>query len=108
MLWIFQRASAGLLAICVLVHLFTIVYATQAGLSGADIVARLQSNTIWFGFYLLFLLSVSVHAPIGIRTVLMEHTGLPRGFIDAFALILLVALLWSGVASMLLLYRGGG
>ena len=106
MLWIVQRISAGVLAVCVLVHLVSIVYVTRAGLSGADIVARLQDSVAWLGFYLLFLVSVSIHAPIGIRTVLVEHTELPKGLINILVLTLLGSLLWLGAGSMFLLFKG--
>lgn len=75
LLWVAQRASAALLAVCVLVHLATIIYAVQGGLSGAEILARTRGNAAWFAFYTVFVLAVAVHAPIGLRTVLAEWLG---------------------------------
>src|SRR5574341_1374263 len=43
-LWAAQRASAAVLALCVAVHLATIVYAVQGGLTGAEILARTRGN----------------------------------------------------------------
>ena len=74
-LWIAQRASAAVLALCVLVHLVTIVYAMRGGLSGAEILARTRGNAAWLAFYSVFVVAVSVHAPIGLRAVLREWAG---------------------------------
>jgi fumarate reductase subunit C len=74
-LWIAQRASAAVLAVCVVVHLATIIYAVRGGLSGAEILARTRGNAAWLAFYSLFVLAVTVHVPIGLRTVLAEWLG---------------------------------
>jgi fumarate reductase subunit C len=60
------------LGICVLVHLVTIVYAVRGGLSGAEILSRTQGHAGWFSFYAVFVLAVSVHVPIGLRSILSE------------------------------------
>jgi fumarate reductase subunit C len=75
LLWVAQRASAAVLAVCVLVHLATIIYAVQGGLTGAEILARTRGNAAWFAFYVVFVLAVAVHAPIGLRAVLAEWLG---------------------------------
>jgi fumarate reductase subunit C len=87
-----QRASAALLALCVTVHLATIVYAVQGGLSGAEILARTRGNAAWATFYTVFVLAVAVHAPIGLRAVLAEWLGW-RGRARDFALIAFAVLL---------------
>jgi fumarate reductase subunit C len=74
-LWIGQRASAAVLALCVLVHLCTIVYAVRGGLSAAEILARTKGNVAWLGFYTVFVLAVAVHVPIGLRSILAEWFG---------------------------------
>ena len=100
-LWIAQRASAVVLAICVVVHLVTIVYAVRNGLSAAEILARTRGNAGWFAFYALFVLAVTVHVPIGLRSVLSEWAGW-RGRSRDFALLLFAALLaWSGMRAVL-------
>lgn len=71
-LWVAQRASAIVLALCVAVHLVTIVYATRGGLTAAEIFERTRGNAGWFAFYSLFVVAVTVHAPIGLRAVLTE------------------------------------
>lgn len=71
-LWLAQRASAAVLALCVVVHLGTIIYAVRGGLSAAEILGRTRGSASWFAFYALFVLAVSIHAPIGLRAVLTE------------------------------------
>jgi len=71
-LWIAQRASAAVLAVCVAVHLYS-----------------------------LFVLAVTVHAPIGLRSVLSEWLGW-RGRARDFALLLFAAFLgWTGMRAVL-------
>jgi fumarate reductase subunit C len=100
-LWIAQRASAAVLALCVSVHLVTIVYAVRSGLSAAEILARTRGSAAWFGFYSLFVLAVTVHAPIGLRSVLGEWLGW-RGRSRDMVLLLFAALLaWLGMRAVL-------
>lgn len=92
LLWVAQRASAAVLAVCVLAHLATIIYAVQGGLTGAEILARTRGNAAWFAFYTVFVLAVAMHAPIGLRAVLAEWLGW-RGRARDFALIAFAVLL---------------
>ncbi len=71
-LWVIQRASAAVLALCVLVHLATLVYAVQGGLTAAEILGRTRGNVGWLAFYLLFVFAITLHVPIGLRAVLGE------------------------------------
>lgn len=92
-LWIGQRASAAVLALCVVVHLCTIIYAVRGGLTGAEILSRTKGNVGWLAFYSVFVLAVSIHAPIGLRAILNEWfawRGASRDWLMvAFALLLL-------------------
>ena len=93
-LWIAQRASAAVLALCVVVHLVVIVYAMRGGLSAAEILGRTRGSVAWGAFYGVFVLAAAVHAPIGLRAVLAEWLGW-RGrslavFVHLFALLLAV------------------
>ena len=74
-LWIAQRASAAVLALCVVVHLVVIVYAMRGGLSAAEILGRTRGNPGWLAFYGVFVLAAAVHAPIGLRAIAMEWLG---------------------------------
>jgi fumarate reductase subunit C len=75
LLWTAQRASAAVLAVCVLVHLVTIIYAVQNGLPAAEILGRTRGSVGWVAFYSVFVLAVAVHAPIGLRSFLAETFG---------------------------------
>jgi fumarate reductase subunit C len=71
-LWIAQRATAGVLAFCVFVHLATIIYAVRGGLTAAEILSRTHGNVAWAAFYSLFVLAAAVHGGIGLRTIAAE------------------------------------
>ena len=72
LLWTAQRVSAAVLALCVIVHLITVIYAVRNGLSAAEILGRTHGNAGWAAFYTLFVVAIAVHAPIGLRNVLSE------------------------------------
>jgi len=72
LLWTAQRASAVVLAVCVLVHLATVIYAVRNGLSATELLGRTRGSYGWLGFYAIFVAAVAVHAPIGLRSVLAE------------------------------------
>jgi len=93
-LWLAQRASAAVLALCVLVHIVVMIYAVRGGLSAAEILGRTRGNAGWAVFYSLFVLAVAVHAPIGLRAIAIEWLGW-RGrslgiFVHLFAALLLM------------------
>ena len=92
LLWLAQRASAALLAVCVVVHLATLIYAIRGGLSAAAILGRTRGNLGWLAFYAVFVTAVAVHAPIGLRPVLGEWLrwrGVSRDiFLGALAVVL--------------------
>jgi fumarate reductase subunit C len=71
-LYIWQRATAALMAPLVLGHIAVIFYATREGLSAADILARTRGSLLWAGYYGLFVAAVSIHAAIGIRNIVSE------------------------------------
>ena len=75
MLWIAQRATAVVLAVCVVVHLATIVYAVRGGLSAGEILARTRGSLAWGTFYSVFVIAAAIHGAIGLRTVAAEWLG---------------------------------
>lgn len=103
-LWVVQRASAAVLAIAVTVHLATVIYAVRGGLSAAEIVDRVQANVAWLAFYVIFVLAAAVHAPIGIRTILLETTPLPPRLADGLSAAVLVIILVVGFRTAFGLY----
>lgn len=95
LLWTAQRASAAVLALCVLVHLITIIYAVKNGLTAAEVLGRTRGNPGWAAFYALFVAAVAVHAPIGLRTILSEMLGWRGAALDLLVLAVGIALaLW--------------
>ena len=71
-MWIAQRATAAVLALCVVVHLATMIAAVRGGLSATGHPGRTRGSVAWAGFYGAFVLAVAIHAPIGLRTVAGE------------------------------------
>jgi fumarate reductase subunit C len=101
-LFIAQRLSAAVLALAVSIHLATIIYAARAGMTAADVLARTHGNRAFLGVYLLFVVAVAIHAPIGLRNVLREWTAWRGRSLDvalaAFALLLLALGLRAAIA----------
>lgn len=87
-----QRVTAMILAPLVLIHLGLILYAVSDGLTADEILSRTRGNMAWAAFYILFVLSAAVHAPLGLRNILREWIGL-RGRMVDFALFLFAVLL---------------
>ncbi len=100
-LWVAQRASAALLALCVAVHLATMIYAAHSGLSAGQILERTRGNAAWLGFYSVFLLAVVVHVPIGLRAVFLEWLGWRGAARDAALVAFGAALAWLGARAIL-------
>lgn len=92
--FLLQRLSALVLAPLVLVHLMLILYAVRDGLTADEILGRTQGSVAWALFYGLFVVATAVHAPLGLRNILREWTGLgdkaAAGLAAAFALVLLL------------------
>jgi fumarate reductase subunit C len=84
-LYVWQRLTAAVLAPLVLVHVAVIFYASHKGFSAADILGRTRGSIAWGLFYGAFVLAASVHAPIGLRTVLHEWTPMDPRVCDVLA-----------------------
>jgi fumarate reductase subunit C len=74
-LWYWQRISAMVLAVCVVIHLIGVVYAVRGGLSAAEILGRTRGSWMFGGFYAMFVIACAVHAPIGLANVIAELRG---------------------------------
>lgn len=103
-LFIFQRASAAVLAFAVTVHLITILYAVRGGLTAGEVLARTRGNDWFLAFYLLFVLMVAVHAPIGLRNVIREWTRWRGRSLDVALALFAVLLIVLGVRAALAVY----
>ena len=105
LLWGAQRVSALVLALCVVVHLVTIIYAVRNGLSAAEILGRTRGNGALAAFYSVFVAAVAVHAPIGLRTVLAEMLGWRGRGADVFVLVVAMSLaMWGARAVWAVFY----
>jgi len=107
-LWLAQRLSAMVLGVCVIVHLITIVIAVQGGLSAAEITQRVGGNPAWTAFYAVFVIAISVHAPIGLRAVLAEMTKLPARRVDLLCFIAAALLFVLGMRVVTKFHALGG
>ena len=87
-LFLLQRLTAMIMVPFIFVHIGVIMYAVRGGLSAEEILGRTQGNWLWIAFYTLFVISASIHAPIGIRKVLREWAGLSYATINVLALAL--------------------
>jgi len=106
LLWGAQRISAMALAVCVVVHLITMIYAVRSGLSGAEILGRTQGNVAWFAFYAVFVVAVSVHAPIGLRTILAETFNWRGKGANVFSALVGLSLAMWGLRAVLAVFGG--
>lgn len=104
-LWLVQRASAAVLALCVAVHLVTVVYAVRGGLTAAEILGRTRGSAGWLAFYSVFVIACAVHAPIGLRPVLTEWLGWRGRSREAFVLAFGVLLAALGMRAVLAVFR---
>lgn len=104
LLWIAQRASAAVLALCVVVHLATIIYAVRGGLTADEILGRTRGNGAWLAFYGVFVFAVAIHAPIGLRTVLGEWLGWRGPSREAFLAAVSAFLLFTGLRAVMAVF----
>ena len=96
-LFVLQRASAAVLALCVVVHLATIIYAVRHDLTAQAIVARMHASLAWPAFYTLFVAAVAIHAPIGLRAVVGEWLGVRGAMTDVVLGLVALGLLGGGL-----------
>jgi fumarate reductase subunit C len=105
-LYIWQRATAAVMAPLVLGHIAVIFYATRQGLTATDILSRTQGSMLWGCYYGIFVAAVSIHAAVGVRNILTEWSPLPDRGAGLFALVFGAALALLGfyaVAAVVLL-----
>ena len=103
-LFIAQRASAAVLAVAVVIHLATILYAVRSGLTAAAILGRTQGNVAFLLLYLAFVAAIAVHAPIGLRTVFREWTAWRGRSLDVAMAAFALALLMLGLRATLAVF----
>jgi fumarate reductase subunit C len=96
LLWAAQRISALVLAVCVVVHLVTAIYAIRSGLSAAEILSRTRGSVGWAVFYGAFVAAIAVHAPIGLRNVVSELVGWRGRSLDGALVLVALMLAYGG------------
>ena len=94
--FVLQRSTAAVLALCVVVHLATIIYAVRHGLTSATIVERVRGNFLWPAFYAVFVMAAAIHAPLGLRAIIDEWLDMRGIVIDVLLVLFAVALLGAG------------
>ena len=99
-LYMAQRITALLMAPLVMGHIAVMIYAVQGGLSANEILSRTQGSLLWFVFYGTFVLAVSIHGTIGVRTVLLEWCGVKSGILNALTLALGLVLFAMGARAV--------
>ena len=95
-----QRATAAVLALCVVVHLATIVYAVRGGLSAGEVLSRTRGSIAWGTFYAVFVLAAAAHGSIGLRAIAMEWLGFGKPAAQRLMLAFAVALAFLGLRAV--------
>jgi fumarate reductase subunit C len=102
-LYAWQRLTAVLMVPLLLLHVAVILYATGNGLTAAEILARTRGSLLWAVNYGVLVAAASVHAGIGIRSVLIEWTPLAERAASLVATgigVLLLGLGWRAVVAV--------
>ena len=98
--WYWQRISAMVLALCVLVHLAVMIYAVRGGLSAAEILGRTQGNWAFAVFYAVFVVACAVHVPVGVANIAREWWAFSERAARALSLALALLLLVAGLRAV--------
>lgn len=100
-LYMLQRMTALLMAPFVVTHLAVMIYAIRGGLSAGEILSRTQGSMLWLLFYGGFVVTVSVHAAIGLRVIVHELAGLTGRGLDLLTWGIGAVLLGTGLRAVL-------
>jgi fumarate reductase subunit C len=99
-LWYWQRLSAMALAICVVVHLAVIIYASRGGLTAVEILARTRGNAPFAAFYSIFVAACAIHVPIGLKSIAVEWLRWREKSASIAAIIISLAFLVMGLRAV--------
>jgi fumarate reductase subunit C len=103
-LFLAQRVSAAVLAIAVVIHLATILYAVRGGLTAGEILGRTRGNAAFLILYAVFVIAVAIHAPIGLRNIFREWTRWRGASLDLAMALLALAFMALGLRAALAVY----
>lgn len=106
--WYWQRISAMVLALCVLVHLAGMIYAVRGGLSAAEILGRTQGSWAFGVFYAVFVVACAVHVPVGLANIAREWWGVGTGPALWGARLFGLILLFTGLRAVWAVVVAGG
>ncbi len=99
-LWVAQRVTAVFLALFVLVHIATIVYAVRTGLGADQVLARTRGSVGIAAFYGLFVMCAAIHGSIGLRTIGIEWLRMSASRASLFAFAIGLALVALGLRAV--------
>ena len=102
--WYWQRISAMVLALCVVIHIAGMIYAVRGGLSAAEILARTRGNLTFAAFYATFVLACVVHVPIGLMRACEEWLGMNRYLAVTTARLASIVILFLGLRAVVGVY----
>lgn len=105
-LYVLQRLTAAMMAPMVIAHLVTILYATRAELTASSIIERVQSSPWLIVFYTAFVVMVAIHAPLGLRKILVEWVRILPRSANIISLALFVIFLMMGLRGVWALTGG--
>ncbi len=94
--YIAQRVTALIMAPLVIGHLIVMIIAVRNGLTAEEILGRTRGSIFWGAFYGLFVIAVSIHATIGLRTIAAEWTGISTALLNVAAVLVAILLLLLG------------
>ena len=94
--YIAQRVTALIMAPLVIGHLIVMIIAVRNGLTAEEILGRTRGSIFWGAFYGLFVIAVSIHATIGLRTIAAEWTGISTALLNVAAVVVAILLLLLG------------
>ena len=100
-LFLLQRISALIMAPLVLLHLGVMIVAIQGGLDSAEILSRTRGSLFFGSVYGLFVITVSIHAAIGLRVVMFEWLRIKGRTLSGLSWSVFVALLLMGVRAVI-------
>ncbi len=100
-LYLLQRISALIMAPLVLLHLGVMIVAIQGGLDSAEILSRTRGSYIWATVYGLFVVTVSIHAALGLRVVMFEWLRIRGEALNGLSWFAFVVLLVIGIRAVI-------
>ena len=105
-LWYWQRISAMVLALCVIVHIAVMIYAVRGGLTGTEILGRTRGSIPFAAFYGIFVIACAVHVPAGLMRIFEEWLRLDRFLSVVLAKMFGVTILFLGLRAVYGVFTG--